>query len=153
MNERSFNPHVTVAAVAEENGRFLLVREYAGGEECINNPAGHIENGESPAEAVVREVYEETGYHFVPEALGGVYIWRKPDDGETFVRCNFIGRCDGHDPEAALDEGIIGPEWFTLEALVERESMLRSPLVLRSLREYLAGVRYPLSAITTLIDV
>ncbi len=152
MNDRSFNPHVTVAAVAEEDGRFLVVREYVGGEERINNPAGHIEDGESPAAAIVREVYEETGYRFVPEALGGVYLWRKPEDGETFVRCNFIGRCTEHDPAATLDEGIIGPEWLTLEALADHKSMLRSPLVLRSLREYLAGVRYPLAAITTLID-
>lgn len=152
MNDRSFNPHVTVAAVAEENGRFLVVRERIEGEERINNPAGHIEEGESPAEAIIREVYEETGYRFVPEALGGVYVWRKPENGETFVRCNFIGRCEGHDPEASLDEGIIGPVWLTLEALAEREAMLRSPLVLRSLREYLDGVRYPLAAITTLIN-
>ncbi|MGH8273855.1 MAG: NUDIX hydrolase [Gammaproteobacteria bacterium] len=152
MNDRSFNPHFTVAAVAERDGKFLLVHEYVGGVECFNNPAGHVEEGESPAEAIVREVYEETGYRFTPEALGGVYVWRKPEDGETFVRCNFIGSCGEHDPTAALDEDIIGPEWYDLDELREREGMLRSPLVLRSLHEYLDGIRYPLEAITTLIE-
>lgn len=152
MNDRSFNPHFTVAAVAERDGKFLVVHEYIGGAERINNPAGHVEEGESPAAAAVREVYEETGYRFAPEALGGVYVWRKPEDGETFVRCNFIGRCGERDSTARLDEGIIGPEWYDLEALGEHEAMLRSPLVLRSFREYVAGIRYPLEAITTLVE-
>jgi 8-oxo-dGTP pyrophosphatase MutT (NUDIX family) len=152
MNNRDFQPHLTVAAVVERDGRFLLVHEYVGGAERINNPAGHIEAGESPEDAVIRETLEETGYRFVPEALGGVYVWRKPDNGETFFRCNFIGRCESHDPEAELDEGIIGPEWYNLEALREREAMLRSPQVLRSFEDYLAGTRYPLEVLTTLID-
>lgn len=146
-----FNPHVTVAAVAEENGRFLVVREYIEGIERINNPAGHLEDGESPLDAVVREVYEETGYRFAPEALGGVYVWRDPA-GETFVRFNFSGRCTQRDPAARLDTGIIGPAWLTIEELERRAAMLRSPLVLRSLREHRAGVRHPLDAVTALLQ-
>ncbi|MDN5863649.1 MAG: NUDIX hydrolase [Gammaproteobacteria bacterium] len=151
MNDRSFQPHVTVAAVSEQDGHFLVVHEYVNGAERINNPAGHIEDGESPEAAVVREVMEETGYHFVPESLGGIYVWRRPDNSETFVRCNVIGHCDGHDADAVLDAGIIGPQWYSLRDLQNREAMLRSPLVLRSFREYLDGVRYPLGVITTLI--
>ncbi|HEX5313298.1 MAG TPA: NUDIX hydrolase, partial [Gammaproteobacteria bacterium] len=94
----------------------------------------------------------ETGYRFVPEALGGVYVWRQPGDGDTFLRCNFIGRCTGHDPRAKLDDGIIGPEWLALAELAAQAGALRSPLVLRSFREYLAGVRYPLEVLTTLIE-
>lgn len=152
MNKRNFQPHLTVAAVAENDGRFLVVREYVGGEEKINNPAGHIEDGESPAEAVIREVREETGYDFEPQALGGVYLWRKPENGETFLRINIIGTCGRHDPDAPLDAGIIGPDWLTLEALAASSLPLRSPLVIRSFREYRAGIRYPLYAISTLID-
>lgn len=153
MNDRDFTPHLTVAAVVERDGRFLVVREYINGEERINNPAGHIEDGESPVEATIREVHEETGYNFVAEALGGVYLWRKPDDGDTFLRINIIGGCAGHDPDASLDEGIIGPEWLSLDELRQPSLPLRGPLVLRSFNEYRMGIRYPLDVISTLIDV
>lgn len=147
-----FMPHVTVAAVVEEHGRFLVVRELVDGAERINNPAGHVEEAESPAQAVVRETLEETGYRFVAEALGGIYVWREPASGETFVRFNYIGRCSGRDPAASLDEGIIGPAWLSLEELGAREASLRSPLVIRSFRDYLDGVRHPLSAVTAFVD-
>ncbi len=152
MNDRSFNPHLTVAAVAEENGRFLVVREYVDGVERINNPAGHIEDGESPVDATVREVREETGYGFAADALGGVYVWRHPGNGETFLRINIIGHCTGYDSGAPLDEGIIRPEWLSVEELQDHSDILRSPLVLRSFNEHRAGVRYPLEVISTLID-
>ncbi len=151
MSKSAFTPHVTVAAVAESEGRFLVVREHVNGTTCLNNPAGHVEDGESPVEAVIRETLEETGYRFVPEALGGVYVWRHPD-GETFVRFDFIGHCSNHDPKRALDTGIIGPEWLTLEELNEQNARLRSPLVMRSFKEYQAGIRYPLEAITSLVE-
>lgn len=150
MNDRTFQPHVTVAAVVESAGSFLVVHEYVDGTECINNPAGHLEDGESVVEATRREVLEETGYHFEAEALGGVYVWRAPG-GDTFVRFNVIGRCVDHDPDAELDTGIIGPAWMSLEALEAEAAMLRSPLVTRSFREYRSGIRYPLDAVACLI--
>lgn len=153
MNDRDFTPHLTVAAVAEREGLYLVVREYIGAVERINNPAGHIEDGESPVEAVIREVREETGYQFLPRALGGVYLWRKPDNGETFLRINIIGECGPHDPDAPLDDGIIGPDWLDLDQLRAAATPLRSPLVVRSFEEYRAGIRYPLDVISTLIDV
>ncbi len=152
MSDRNFMPHLTVAAVVEDAGRYLVVREYVNGKPCINNPAGHIEDGESPVEATVREVREETGYGFIAQALGGVYLWRKPDNGETYLRINIIGRCTEHDPTALLDEGIIGPEWLNLEELQHPPVPLRSPLVLRSFNEHRNGIRYPLDVISTLID-
>jgi len=151
MNDRAFQPHVTVAAVVESAGEFLVVREYVNGVERINNPAGHLEDGESIEAATRREVLEETGYHFEAEALGGVYVWRHPG-GETFVRFNVIGHCPGRDPAAELDTGIIGPAWMTLEALEAASGMLRSPLVTRSFREYGDGIRYPLDAVASLIE-
>lgn len=153
MNDRDFTPHLTVAAVVEDAERYLVVREYIHGEEKINNPAGHIEDGESPVDAVIREVREETGYRFVPRSLGGVYLWRKPGNGETFFRINIIGHCPEHDPRAPLDAGIIGPDWLTLEQLKSPGTPLRSPLVVRSFEEYRAGVKYPLDVISTLIDL
>lgn len=153
MNDREFAPHLTVAAVVENDGRYLVVREYINDAERINNPAGHIENGESPMEAVVREVREETGYGFAPRALGGVYLWRKPENGETFLRINIIGDCGDHDPAAPLDEGIIGPEWLSLDELRAPSVPLRSPLVVRSFEEHRAGIRYSLDVISTLIDL
>lgn len=152
MDSPRFAPHVTVAAIAEDDGRYLLVREYIDGSERINNPAGHVEDGESPAQAVVREVLEETGYRFVPEALGGIYLWRRGAADETFVRFNFIGRCTAREAAAELDMGIIGPAWMTLAELEAHANMLRSPLVVRSLRDYAAGIRYPLAAITAVIE-
>lgn len=153
MNDRDFMPHLTVAAVAEDAGRYLVVREYIQDQEKINNPAGHIEDGESPIDAVIREVREETGYRFEPQSLGGVYLWRKPENGETFLRINIIGHCPEHDPRAPLDEGIIGPDWLTLEQLRTPTIPLRSPLVVRSFVEHRAGISYPLDVISTLIDV
>lgn len=153
MKDRDFMPHLTVAAVVEDAGRYLVVREYIQGVEKINNPAGHIEDGESPVDAVIREVREETGYLFAPCSLGGVYLWRKPENGETFLRINIIGHCPGHVPRAPLDEGIIGPEWLSLEQLRTPGTPLRSPLVVRSFEEHLTGIRYPLDVISTLIDV
>lgn len=150
MNARAFRPHVTVAAVVEKDGRFLVVREYVDGEERINNPAGHVEDRESPLAAVVREVREETGYGFVPEALGGIHFWREPVGGETFVRFNFVGRLGEADPAATLDAGIIGPDWMSLTELEASAAILRSPLVVRSFREYRDSIRYPLAAITDL---
>lgn len=152
MSRPDFQPHFTAAAVVERDGRFLVVHEHVGGVECINNPAGHVEDGESPEQAVVREVFEETGHHFIPEALGGIYIWRKPENGETFFRCNFIGRSGGHDPAATLDEGIIRPAWYDPAELRDKQNMLRSPLVARSFNDYLEGIRHPLTTITTLIE-
>jgi len=151
MNDRTFNPHVTVAAVVESASRYLVVREYVDGKERINNPAGHIEDGESVLDATRREVMEETGYHFEPEALGSVYVWRAPD-GDTFVRFNVIGRCPERDPSARLDTGIIGPDWMSLEDLAAETPILRSPLVVRSFREHRDGIRYPLDVIASLIE-
>ncbi len=153
MNDRDFLPHLTVAAVVEDAGRYLVVREYVQEEEKINNPAGHIEDGESPVDAVIREVLEETGYRFEPQALGGVYLWRKPENGETFLRINIIGDCPEHDPRASLDEGIIGPDWLSLEQLSQPGMPLRSPLVVRSFMEHRAGIQYPLDVISALIDL
>lgn len=138
--------HVTVAAVVERDNRFLLVQESIAGQSLFNQPAGHLEQGESLIQAVVRETLEETAWHFEPNALVGVYRWVHPG-GDTFLRFSFTGDLLGHEPERPLDTGIEGVVWLDRQAVIEREHALRSPLVLRCINDYLAGVRIDLSVL------
>lgn len=147
-----WKPHVTVSAVAERDGRFLLVEEKVHGKRVFNNPAGHLEPDESLPAAVCREVLEETGYHFEPEAITGVYLWRHPNKPATFLRVNFVGRCNSRDSDCELDEGIIGPHWMTLPEIEALGDRLRSPLVTRCIRDYQSGRHYPLELLTHLLD-
>lgn len=143
----TWTPHVTVAAVLEQDGRFLLVREWVSGRIVLNQPAGHLEDSESLITAVVRETREETGWHFQPEALVGMYRWRHPHKGITFLRVTFSGRGLSHDTEQPLDEGIEDALWMSLAEIHRQREILRSPLVLKSIEDYLAGARYPLSVL------
>ena len=146
MNER-WCPHVSVAAVTERDGRFLLVEERKGDRLVLNQPAGHLEAGESLLDAVVRETREETGGHFVPQALVGIYRWSLPADPATvYVRFAFCGRLTGgHDvPDAVLDADIERTLWLTADELRAQAARHRSPLVWRCVADYLAGRRYPL---------
>jgi 8-oxo-dGTP pyrophosphatase MutT (NUDIX family) len=142
-----WTPHVTVAAVIEQRGRFLLVRERASGRTVLNQPAGHLEDGESLIAAVIRETLEETAWHFQPEAIVGVYRWRHPYKGITYLRVTFTGRGLSHDIGRSLDTGIETALWMSLEELRAQPQMLRSPLVIKSIEDYLAGTRYPLSVL------
>lgn len=117
----------------------------------INQPAGHLENGESLLEAVVREVQEETAWQFEPEAITGIYRWPHPDKDRTYLRFCFTGTVHNHDPQQALDCGILGTHWLSREELLARR--LRSPLVLRCVDDYLAGRRFPLSLCTDITEV
>jgi 8-oxo-dGTP pyrophosphatase MutT (NUDIX family) len=137
-------PHVTVAAIVERDGRFLMVEEYAEGRLVINQPAGHLDDRESLADAVVRETLEETGWHFHPQTVTGVYRWRHPSNGQTFLRVAFSGHCDEHESEQPLDDGIVQALWLERSELLARRSSLRSPLVMRCVEDYLAGTGYPL---------
>jgi 8-oxo-dGTP pyrophosphatase MutT (NUDIX family) len=145
-----WHPHVTVAAVAERDGRFLCVQETVDGRSVINQPAGHLEPGESLVDAVVRETLEETGWTFAPLGLVGLYRWRVSPDGATYLRLTFHGELVAHDPTRALDTGIDSVLWLSHTQLARAGSRLRSPLVLRSLADYLAGRRYPLSLLQEL---
>ncbi|MBI1421842.1 MAG: NUDIX domain-containing protein [Gammaproteobacteria bacterium] len=136
--------HVTVASVVERNGKFLLVQETAGGKTVINQPAGHLEDQESLLDAVVRETLEETAWHFKPSALIGIYRWRHPS-GDTFLRFCFTGELSHEEAGRALDAGIEQVLWLERDALAQRAEMLRSPLVLQCIDDYLAGQRIALS--------
>jgi phosphatase NudJ len=145
MIETLWTPRVTVAAVIERDGRFLVVKERDGERFVYNQPAGHLEDDESLTAAVCREVKEETAWRFEPKGLVGIYRWRMPDAGRTYLRFCFHGQCHEHDPRQSLDDGIVEATWLTRDALAE--SPLRSPLVLACLDDYLAGRRLPLEAL------
>jgi len=137
-----------VAAVIERDGRFLLVEEAINGQIIYNQPAGHLEEGESLIAATVREVLEETARHFTPEALIGLYRWRNPDTGVTFLRVALSGTCSEPEPDRPLDEGVLAARWYSRDEVARLR--LRSPMVLHCIDDYLAGSRYPLSV---LVDV
>ncbi|MEJ2161019.1 MAG: NUDIX hydrolase [Chromatiales bacterium] len=145
-----WKPHVTVAAVAQRHGQFLFVEERVGGELVINQPAGHLDPGENLIEAVVRETLEETAWHFEPEALVGIYLWRQPQNGSTFLRFSFAGRVSGHDSSLDLDDGIERALWLTRDQIISQQPRLRSPMVLRGVDDFLAGQRIPLAVLESL---
>ena len=143
-------PDVTVAAVAETDGRFLVVEERINRRVLFNQPAGHVERGETLLAAVVREAREETAWRFEPQALLGVYLWHNPASAREILRFAFIGRVSDHDPAQRLDRGIIATHWLTRAELEARQPRLRSPLVLRCVHDYAAGRRHPLDGIAQL---
>ena len=147
----SWKPHVTVAAVVERNSRFLIVEEVSDGQLVYNQPAGHLDEGESLIKAAVRETQEETAWSFSPVALVGIYRWHNPGSNRTYLRVCFTGPCTTHDPNQRLDKGIVRAEWLS-RAELSASGRLRSPLVLRCIDDYLAGIRYPLSLLSDLSD-
>lgn len=147
-----WKPHVTVAAVIEQDRRFLLVEEHTPNGLAFNQPAGHLEQGEDLIAAVRREVEEETAWQFEPESVTAVQLWRKSPAAPTFLRICFAGHCHSHNPAQRLDNGIVATHWLSREEIENNRQRLRSPLVLQSLDAYLNGERYPLSLLKTLFD-
>lgn len=145
---RNNRPRVTVATVVERDGAFLCVEERIDGGHRLNQPAGHVEAGETIAMAAVRETLEETGYHVEPLALVGIYRWQSQPSAPTFVRFAFAARVVGHDAQRPLDTGIVRAEWLDYAILAARRGEHRSPLVLRCVDDYRAGTRLPLSLLT-----
>ena len=141
---------ITVAALIEHDGRFLLVEEHAGGRAVFNQPAGHLEPGETLTEAVVRETLEETGYHFEPTSVLGLYHWYSQKDDRTFLRVAFCGEASAPAVEPALDAGIIATHWLSREQVLAREPRMRSPMVLRCIDDYRTGTRFPLACLAEL---
>jgi 8-oxo-dGTP pyrophosphatase MutT (NUDIX family) len=136
--------HLTVAAVVEKRGQFLVVEEYSGGQKVINQPAGHVEPGETFIDAVVREVREETAWAFEPAAIVGVYLWEHPASAERFLRVTFSGAVHDHHASQPLDDGIIRTLWLNRDELMRRTDMLRSPMVMKVIDDYRENIKYPL---------
>lgn len=140
-----WKPNTTVAAIIERDGKFLLVEEYAHGRLVLNQPAGHLEKGESLIQAAIREVREETAWGFIPESVTGLYLYPSPTRDITYLRICFAGQVCDHIPDQPLDDGIQRTVWMSEEELGRHAERLRSPLVLESIRDYRTGQRMPLS--------
>ena len=141
-------PAVTVAAVVVRDGAFLFVEEVTRAGLRFNQPAGHLEPGETLVDAAVRETLEETGHHVRAVALVGIYRWQSPDSGATFVRFAYAAEVVGQDAGRALDEGIVRVHWLDYAAIEACRERHRSPLVQRCVDDYRAGRRYPLDLVT-----
>ncbi len=139
-----WKPNVTVAAVIEREGKFLLVEEETARGLMFNQPAGHWEENETLSEATTREVLEESAHHFTPQHLTGIYRWHSDHNDITYLRFAFTGIVTGHEPDQALDDGIIRAVWMTPDEIRASQARHRSPLLLRCVEDYLAGKRYPL---------
>ena len=141
-------PVLTVATIAERDGRFLMVEEETRAGIRLNQPAGHVEVGESIAAAAARETLEEAAWRVDPTALVGVYHWQSPLHG-TYVRFTFTAVPRVHEAARRLDKGIVRAMWLTYDEIA-RHARHRSPFVLRSIDDYLAGRRFPLALISSL---
>jgi 8-oxo-dGTP pyrophosphatase MutT (NUDIX family) len=141
---RSARPAVTVAAVVERDGAFLLVRERTQRGLRLNQPAGHLERGESLAAGAARETLEEAAWHVEPYALVGIYRWEAPDNGATYVRFAFAARPVVAATGQALDRDIVDALWLGYDEIVARRDEHRSPLVLRCIDDFRAARRWPL---------
>lgn len=142
--------HLTVAAVIEHNNKFLFVEEICHGETVINQPAGHVENGESLIAAAIRETFEETGWQIAVDSLIGIYRWMHPASSETYFRIAFAGTAIEHFPDHPLDDGIMRCFWLSADELQQQPERLRSPLVLRAVQDYLTQIRHPLDLLVNL---
>ncbi len=152
MNER-WKPSVTVAAVIERDGRYLLIEEHTPEGLRLNNPAGHLDPGESPEQACAREALEETAHRFQPTALVGIYLSRfqRTATGEdiTYLRFAFCGDLGEAVAGRTLDDGIVRTLWMTRDEIRQSAARHRSPLVLRCMEDHLAGRRHPLELVRT----
>jgi len=146
-DEAIWRPHVTVATVVPRDGRFLLVEEDVRGRIVINQPAGHLDPDEAIQAAAVRETLEETGWEVALDCLLCVQQWRNADSGRQFVRFTFGAMPVRHDPGRRLDDGILRALWMTREEILAESARLRSPMVLASVDDWIAGHRLPLDAI------
>lgn len=149
--ENRWKPSVTVAAIIERDDRFLLVEEHTPEGLRLNNPAGHLDPGESPAQGCARETLEETAHHFTPTAIVGIYVSRfqRPGEDITYVRFAFCGDLGAFDDQRTLDTGIVRTLWMSAQEVRESADRHRSPLVLQCMEDYLAGQRFPLALVHT----
>ena len=145
-----WKPNTTVAAIIEQNGKFLLVEEQTERGNRYNQPAGHLEDGETLIQAVIRETMEESAYEFMPAALLGIYHWKHDLNDTTYLRFAFIGKAGKHYPMQELDDGIVQAVWMDIDEIRDKANLMRSPQVLTCIEDYLAGKRYPLQVVTHL---
>ena len=144
---------LTVAAVVEHDGKYLLVEERAMGRRVFTQPGGHIETGETPEQAVIRETLEETGCTVECQDLIGVYLWIHPQTRQQFLRIVYAAKFIACDESQRLDDGILGRRWMTMQDLEDRRPVLRSPAVLRCVHDYIAGHRQSDALLTGMLPL
>ncbi len=144
-----WKPNVTVAAVVMQNDKFLLVEEMTDEGIKLNQPAGHLEHGESLEAAIKREMLEETACEFEPKNLIGIYQWPIAKSETTYLRFTFTGTLGQHFSDRKLDDGIIQTLWFTPDEIYKTKSQHRNPLVIQSMQDFLDGRNYPLDLVKT----
>lgn len=144
----SWYAHVTVATVVERDGRFLLVEERSNDQIAYNQPAGHLERHESLIEAAIRETREETRWIVEPDHVLGLNLYESPNNQVTYLRVTFAARPIAENPLLPLDDDIIAAHWLSYEEVLALSYQLRSPLVLKDIEQYRAGVRYPLDIVS-----
>lgn len=147
---RFWQPDVTVATVVVRDGRLLCVEELSNGRLVINQPAGHLEPDESLLEAALRETREETGWNVRITHLVGAYQWKAPETGRHYLRFAFAAEPVDEIPGATLDEGIVRAMWLTPQELQAEAARHRSPLVWRTVADFLGGNRHPLALVQQL---
>lgn len=156
----SWYPHKTVAVIVEHpqtdasqaaaTRRFLMVEEQVNGQQVFNQPAGHLDPGETLFQAAAREALEETAWQVELTGFLGLYQYISPENNECYIRSCFTARALAHHDELALDKDITAAHWMTLDEIRSKGSQLRSPVVLKVLEDYCAGQLYPLSVIKVL---
>lgn len=143
----TWQPHITVATIVEDNGRFLMVEELKGGRAVLNQPAGHLDPHESLTEAAVRETLEETGWDVEATGIVGIYLYTAPSNGVTYQRVCFTARALKHRPDYPLDEGIVRARWLSRDELLTLREHWRSELIIRCIDDYLDGKHHSLDLI------
>ncbi|QRP62323.1 NUDIX hydrolase [Rhodanobacter sp. FDAARGOS 1247] len=149
-NSDIWRPHVTVACVVARGERYLMVEEEVAGRLVYNQPAGHLDDHESLAQAALRETLEETGWTVELQHLIGVHQWRSTEHGDAVVRFSFAARAISHDPNRPLDSDIRRALWLTREEIAALGERLRSPMILQSIDLWLGGQRLPLETLSHL---
>lgn len=144
---------LTVAAIVEDDGRFLIIEEQSSGRLVITQPGGHIEHGESPEQAIVREVLEESGCHIDVTGLLGVYLWIHPQTRQQFLKVVYEANLLSQDHDRALDDGIQAVHWYSPDDIRKRLGDLRTPVVIRSINDFLAGHRQSPSVLSKLVPL
>ena len=142
-----WRPHVTVACVVARGERYLMVEEEVAGRLVYNQPAGHLDDHESLAQAALRETLEETGWTVELQHLIGVHQWRSTEHGDAVIRFSFAARAISHDPDRPLDSDIRRALWLTREEIAALGERLRSPMILQSIDLWLGGQRLPLDTL------
>lgn len=143
----TWRPHITVASIVENDGRFLMVEESKAGRLVLNQPAGHLEPNETLRQAAIRETLEETGWHVELRGVVGIYLYTAPSNGVTYQRICFAATPVRHDPQRALDAGIVNAPWMSRRELLAQPERWRSELVPRCIDDYLNGSLYPLDIV------